>query len=637
MKRLLRSVLAVALLTPALFVMAQETTVPRKPLIEVFTSSTCPPCVRGNVVVDGVLDQNPDAYSLIKYQMNWPGTGDPYYLDASAARRNYYSVSGVPSLKTNGTDAGYPGYWTQQMFDQLAGTTQMNISAQAAVTASPRSLKTGGLMLQCQIDIHALEAYGAGLRAYAMVVEQNTFGNATTNGETIFHHVVQGYLLPSEGQNLGSLAKDAVVSYDLELDLSGSNVETGNDLMVVVFVQHQTSKQVVQSEMVEVAHPFSDYTATFHFFDDDYNPIDGGKIMVELAGSGIIHESTALISKLLPGSYSYDVVVPGYLPYSGSITVEDQDIEESLFIEIPPFFFYEDFENAGIPDGWTVHNPQADYFDYYMGELVYQKMKDTEDAVYLTLPKLTLDQGCVFSVKAGQSQGRSHLGIGVTTDPNNPGGSYTELARHEIFSLENMKAFGARMDQTTLGDGYLCMKLTAEALNNFFYLDDAIVIENMPGYKVQFRVTDQDGAVLPEAVVSFLDESLNTNTFGYATWRDVDEADYAYSVSYRGEVIETGTLSVWEDMLKEVVHNTSGIELTEKESIGFYPNPAGGQIIVRGVTEGSVRIMNISGQTLIEHAIVSGNMISVRDLPQGVYLVKISTNKQEFVQKLLKR
>ncbi|MEZ5197672.1 MAG: hypothetical protein R2764_15170 [Bacteroidales bacterium] len=32
--------------------------------------------------------------TLVKYQMNWPGVGDPYYTEGGA-ERNYYGVSWV--------------------------------------------------------------------------------------------------------------------------------------------------------------------------------------------------------------------------------------------------------------------------------------------------------------------------------------------------------------------------------------------------------------------------------------------------------------------------------------------------------------------------------------------------------------
>ena len=79
----------------------QIETVPLKPLYEMFTSSTCGPCVAANEVLTEVLDANPDEYTLIKYQMDWPGNGDPYYTQEGGVRKSYYGVYFVPDLYIN--------------------------------------------------------------------------------------------------------------------------------------------------------------------------------------------------------------------------------------------------------------------------------------------------------------------------------------------------------------------------------------------------------------------------------------------------------------------------------------------------------------------------------------------------------
>ena len=72
-------------------------------MLESFTSSTCGPCVAGNVNVSNVLSGfNNSDYSLLKYQMSWPGSGDPYYTAEGGDRRNYYGVNAVPDFILDG-------------------------------------------------------------------------------------------------------------------------------------------------------------------------------------------------------------------------------------------------------------------------------------------------------------------------------------------------------------------------------------------------------------------------------------------------------------------------------------------------------------------------------------------------------
>lgn len=77
--------------------------------MEEFTSSTCPPCAAMNSWLDPLLATNNANKSgsnltVIKYQMNWPGTTnlDPSYNAHGASRRTYYSVSSVPDHYMNG-------------------------------------------------------------------------------------------------------------------------------------------------------------------------------------------------------------------------------------------------------------------------------------------------------------------------------------------------------------------------------------------------------------------------------------------------------------------------------------------------------------------------------------------------------
>ncbi len=616
---------------------AQEGAVDKKPLIEVFTASTCPPCVAGNQAVDGVLAHNAGQYTLIKYQMNWPGTGDPYYMEESAVRRNYYEVSGVPHLRTNGVNPCHAAYWTQAHMDGLlTKKTDMTITAEAAVADGfpGQDSENEGLIVNCQIELLTHAAYEEGLKFYAMIVEQKTFGNVGTNGETIFHNVVQGYVVSSEGEELGALAADETKSYDLSIDLTGSNVETGNDLTLVVYVQNHATTELIQSEMVEVSHSFVDYSASFSFYDDGYDPVDGGLMHVEMAGSEYIVNSQAEITKLFPGTYYYEVTVPGYLPTDGEFTISDTDVEQNIIVEVPPFVFYEDFEAPGIPNDWTFINPQGDYLTTFGGRIVYQQLGDAEDAVYVILPKIVIDQGCVLSLKAGESNGRSSLGVGVVTDLTDAATSYAEIVNYEVFNIEGMRTFGGRLDQATLGDGFLCLKIQGEA-NAFYYIDNVIVIENEPGYKVQFVVLDQNGEVLPETEVTFMEHVEATNDFGYATYRDCDPAVHAYSVSYKGEVIESGEIDVYEDMVKEISHSTASIEDLIADVFMVYPNPAKEQITLSGIQSGHLQILDLNGRVVKDQHFNGKITISVEDLKAGVYAIQVETKETSYKQKLL--
>jgi len=92
---------------------------PRTTLIETFTSSTCPPCVPANATLETLYNNpvNAGRFTSLKYQMSWPGTGDPYYTDEGGVRRTYYGITGVPNMELDGGWGQNGNSLTQEVMD----------------------------------------------------------------------------------------------------------------------------------------------------------------------------------------------------------------------------------------------------------------------------------------------------------------------------------------------------------------------------------------------------------------------------------------------------------------------------------------------------------------------------------------
>jgi hypothetical protein len=93
-------------------------TIYRKPAFEEFTSSTCAPCASFNTQFNPWTASHADQITLVKYQMNWPSPGDPYYTAEGGVRRNYYGVSYVPWPQCNGAYVDYSIGAVQAAFDE---------------------------------------------------------------------------------------------------------------------------------------------------------------------------------------------------------------------------------------------------------------------------------------------------------------------------------------------------------------------------------------------------------------------------------------------------------------------------------------------------------------------------------------
>ena len=219
----------------------------RIPMIEHFSSSTCGPCVSVNTAMLTFCNNNAGRFTYTKYQMNWPGNGDPYYTEEGGTRRTYYGVSAVPQCFLDGEDQGYAAI-QQGVFDQHAERTAfMDIRG---------SFSMEGSVITVKADI--MPYIDADARVFVSVNEKETHNNVGGNGETSFHHVFMKMLPDAQGTTVSFTATE---NQHLEFtqDMSGTHVEEMSDLEVSIWVQNYATKEMFNShfayEYTDV-HPY---------------------------------------------------------------------------------------------------------------------------------------------------------------------------------------------------------------------------------------------------------------------------------------------------------------------------------------------------------------------------------------------
>jgi hypothetical protein len=219
---------------------------PRRVTFEEFTSSTCGPCASFNTSFVPWCESHPDI-TLVKYQMNWPGSGDPYYTAEGGIRRNYYGVSYVPDLYCNGSQTATNISAVQTDYNQgLALTSYIDIASSFTIT---------GTTIHITTNILPWDNVG-NVRVLTIVLEKVTTQNVGGNGETSFHHVMMDMLPDASGANV-NLQYATPVQLQYNVDLSSTNVEEYDDLLVAVLVQNQSTKEMLQSDYGEQDVSFS--------------------------------------------------------------------------------------------------------------------------------------------------------------------------------------------------------------------------------------------------------------------------------------------------------------------------------------------------------------------------------------------
>jgi hypothetical protein len=210
------------------------------PLYEEFTSSTCSPCATFNSTYfnTNFLNSNAGKFTLIKYQMNWPLPGDPYYTAEGGTRRAYYGVGGVPSLYIDGDEGTHfdtsalqqdlDTKYAEPSFFVINSTYSIDANNNITVSVDVNPYLTGDFTLHCA------------------VVEKTTTGNVGSNGETEFHNVMMK-MVPDASGTPAAFVADTPASFTLNASLSGTHIEDPNDLEVIVFIQDDSNKNVMQS------------------------------------------------------------------------------------------------------------------------------------------------------------------------------------------------------------------------------------------------------------------------------------------------------------------------------------------------------------------------------------------------------
>lgn len=221
--------------------------VQRIPMIEHFSSSTCGPCVSVNTAMNTFCNNNPGRYTYTKYQMNWPGNGDPYYTAEGGVRRTYYGISAVPNVIIDGVNLGSTAV-NQNTFNQHADEPGY-IDVRGSFTVDGNNIHIIADVMP-YVDVEA--------RVYVSVNEKVTHNNVGGNGETSFHHVFMKMMPDGEGSSIAFSGAE-LQRLEFTQNMGSTHVEEMSDLEVSIWVQNNGSKYVYNShfayEYTEV-HPY---------------------------------------------------------------------------------------------------------------------------------------------------------------------------------------------------------------------------------------------------------------------------------------------------------------------------------------------------------------------------------------------
>ena len=242
---------------------AAPTAVERRVLHECFTGSNCGPCFESSAFLEAVFDANPGKYTAIKYQIG----SDPYVSREAIDRRMMYlpdqTTYDIPYVHADGTNGFHPNEINDdQGYQQANFDTFQSVPSPLEITVSHT---VEAQTINVDVELEAFDAVaGDRLRLFIAVIENVTYENVGSNGQTEFHRVFKKFIPDAGGIPLEPLARGEQLSIRREYTFQGAytdatgirnmvrhdrehTVEEFSDLSVVVFVQDVTSWEVFQS------------------------------------------------------------------------------------------------------------------------------------------------------------------------------------------------------------------------------------------------------------------------------------------------------------------------------------------------------------------------------------------------------
>ncbi len=250
-------------------------TIPKKILHEVFSSSSAGQGLLGIQALQQTLNANPNTWNMINYPMNFPNFGDPYYMAFAGYRFLNYNLNQAPALVIDGQSNWANDIPNAALFNANFYQPFLN---QFALVNVQVSLQRNGQSFSTITRVEPIMPLKNTLLSVKVaLIEKVTYNNTRNNGQVEFYHVVKAILPNVFGTGIDlSLGKPVEInnSYtfngNYRLPASGDpnliidpltehSVENFDNLYAVAFVQDEADKLVWQSASSEGLLPLSQF------------------------------------------------------------------------------------------------------------------------------------------------------------------------------------------------------------------------------------------------------------------------------------------------------------------------------------------------------------------------------------------
>ncbi|MCH8568233.1 MAG: T9SS type A sorting domain-containing protein [Balneolales bacterium] len=228
----------------------------RNVMVEIFTSTTCPPCAPAAAQFGGFLNsyEFADRVSVIKYPVSWPGAGCIFYHQNPIPvnnRRSYYGINAAPSGVVDGSIvAGGATGWINRI------QNRMSVSAPYEIDMFAMRSDDGMIKIYASVTRVGSENHpeSGSIQMRIGIVERNISYNApngTTNQDFVHRNMA-----PSPFGLPVTLAVGETTVLETETEWNDDWVE--ENIKVTAFIQQVADPlAVLQSAMVPLQSDYS--------------------------------------------------------------------------------------------------------------------------------------------------------------------------------------------------------------------------------------------------------------------------------------------------------------------------------------------------------------------------------------------
>lgn len=558
-------------------------------LIEEATNASCGPCAQQNPNFNTLLAANTNKVVSIKYQWWFPGY-DPMFEHNPTQiinRVDYYGINGVPTAVLDGEiiTSAYPGFdsgnlgWYE---GAPGGYSQATIDNAYAVPASfdidiDYTISPDGITVTptatCTQDV------SGDLKLHIAIVEKEIHFDTPpgANGESHFENVMKK-MLPDENGTAMAESYTVGETFSVTESWNFANVYDVNEIAVVVFIQDDATKEVLQAG-------FND--------SEEFNPVNNNDAAaIEFNGLpdyACDPEVSPSIEIRNHGADNLTSLTIDYTLNDASGTVEwtgDLPFYESEMVPLGDITFTPGAENIlevtlSNPNGNTDENAINDVFQT---EVKMAAVTTLDIVVQISTDYYPGETSWELTNSAGEIVA-SHQYEG----PTNGGGQDANAVHNHPLMLDPFDCYTFTLFDD-YGDG---MKYIGNGQGTTTF-----------GY----RIYDGNGDVVVQDMASSFDFGDQTsNAIRTENSVDISEADNVVG------------LSVYPNPASSRI--TVELELSEAQEVSVLLYNSVGQL-VRSVNAGQ----QVAGATKTE--------ISVADLAVGMYMLQVNTPNSQTTRKI---